>query len=118
MPAEGDLNTEGLDIDPDDLAEVLRVDPDGLRAQLPQVKEHLAKFGDALPAEITQQLEALAAAPRLKEPRAPVPLAPRGDVAEWLRSGLQSRLHRFDSGRRLWTARDLMHPIPTRLLLA
>jgi hypothetical protein len=24
-------------------------------------------------------------------------------VAEWLRSGLQSRLHRFDSGRRLWT---------------
>jgi hypothetical protein len=26
---------------------------------------------------------------------------PPGDVAEWLRSGLQSRLHRFDSGRRL-----------------
>ena len=25
-----------------------------------------------------------------------------GDVAEWLRSGLQSRLHRFDSGRRLF----------------
>ena len=25
----------------------------------------------------------------------------RGDVAEWLRSGLQSRVHRFDSGRRL-----------------
>ena len=25
-----------------------------------------------------------------------------GAVAEWLRSGLQSRVHRFDSGRRLW----------------
>jgi hypothetical protein len=25
-----------------------------------------------------------------------------GDVAEWLRSGLQSRVHRFDSGRRLY----------------
>ena len=24
-----------------------------------------------------------------------------GALAEWLRSGLQSRLHRFDSGRRL-----------------
>jgi hypothetical protein len=24
-----------------------------------------------------------------------------GAVAEWLRSGLQSRLHQFDSGRRL-----------------
>ena len=28
-----------------------------------------------------------------------------GDVAEWLRSGLQSRLHRFDSGRRLSASR-------------
>jgi hypothetical protein len=29
-----------------------------------------------------------------------------GAVAEWLRSGLQSRLHQFDSGRRLgvWNA--------------
>jgi hypothetical protein len=27
--------------------------------------------------------------------------AKRGALAEWLRSGLQSRLHRFDSGRRL-----------------
>src|SRR6266550_3890215 len=25
-----------------------------------------------------------------------------GALAEWLRSGLQSRLHRFDSGRRLY----------------
>ena len=25
----------------------------------------------------------------------------QGALAEWLRSGLQSRLHRFDSGRRL-----------------
>jgi hypothetical protein len=30
-------------------------------------------------------------------------------VAEWLRSGLQSRLHRFDSGRRL-----LLKPLLTR----
>src|SRR6185312_16366612 len=27
----------------------------------------------------------------------PIPFRPPGDVAEWLRSGLQSRLHRFDS---------------------
>ncbi len=31
-------------------------------------------------------------------------MQPHGDVAEWLRSGLQSRLHRFDSGRRLYWA--------------
>jgi phosphoenolpyruvate carboxykinase (GTP) len=59
VPAEGDLNTEGLEIDPDDLAEVLRVDPEGIRAQLPQVREHLARFGDTLPAEVSAQLDAL-----------------------------------------------------------
>src|SRR4029079_6163320 len=32
--------------------------------------------------------------------------APRGDVAEWLRSGLQIRAHRFDSGRRLQSVRS------------
>ena len=59
VPAEGDLNTDGLDIDPAELATVLGTDDDGLRAQLPQVKEHLAAFGDQLPREIRAQLEAL-----------------------------------------------------------
>jgi hypothetical protein len=32
-----------------------------------------------------------------------------GAVAEWLRSGLQSRVHRFDSGRRLsWSREQLL----------
>ena len=41
-----------------------------------------------------------------------------GDVAEWLRSGLQIRVHRFDSGRRLhrtplWTlSKSLTSPSP------
>ena len=59
VPEEGDLNTEGLDIDPADLAEVLTVDPDEFKAQLPQFKEHLAQFGDELPSELRAQLEAL-----------------------------------------------------------
>src|ERR671936_334952 len=33
--------------------------------------------------------------------RLPLTLPHRGDVAEWLRGGLQSPSHRFDSGRRL-----------------
>ncbi len=33
--------------------------------------------------------------------RAGVPQVKPGALAEWLRSGLQSRSHRFDSGRRL-----------------
>jgi phosphoenolpyruvate carboxykinase (GTP) len=59
VPAEGDLDTEGLDITPDEMAELLRVDPELLREQLPQLKEHLARFGDRLPEAIQGQLEAL-----------------------------------------------------------
>ena len=59
VPKEGDLNTEGLDIDPAALADVLRVDEDGLREQLPQVKEHLDRLGDSLPPEVRSQFEAL-----------------------------------------------------------
>jgi phosphoenolpyruvate carboxykinase (GTP) len=41
------------------MAELLRVDPDEWRAQLPQVREHFAKFGDRLPEELRAQLAAL-----------------------------------------------------------
>jgi phosphoenolpyruvate carboxykinase (GTP) len=59
VPAASDIDTDGLDIDAADLDELLRVDPEALKAQLPQVKEHLAKFGDHLPAPIRAQLEDL-----------------------------------------------------------
>ncbi len=59
MPAQGELNTEGLEIDPESLEELLTVDPDALREQLPQMEEFLAKFGDRLPDGIERQLEAL-----------------------------------------------------------
>jgi phosphoenolpyruvate carboxykinase (GTP) len=41
------------------MAELLTVDTELVKQQLPQVKEHLAKFGESLPEEITAQLEAL-----------------------------------------------------------
>jgi phosphoenolpyruvate carboxykinase (GTP) len=59
VPAASDLDTEGLDIDAADLDELLRVDPEALKAQLPQVKDHLAKFGDRLPAPLRAQLDDL-----------------------------------------------------------
>ena len=54
--ARGTLNTEGLEIDEAALAELLTVDEDLIREQLPQVKEHLAKFGERLPNELNKQL--------------------------------------------------------------
>jgi phosphoenolpyruvate carboxykinase (GTP) len=59
LPAEGGLDVEGLDVTPEDLAELLRVDPAEWRAELPSIHEHLAMFGEKLPAELRAQLEAL-----------------------------------------------------------
>ncbi len=59
LPAIGDLDLQGLDISPDALDELLTVDDDAVREQLPQIEEHLSKFGDALPDEIRNQFEAL-----------------------------------------------------------
>jgi phosphoenolpyruvate carboxykinase (GTP) len=61
LPAEGEINTEGLDISPEAMRELLSVDLDKVKEQLPQVKAHLAEFGERLPAEIGTQLEALEA---------------------------------------------------------
>jgi phosphoenolpyruvate carboxykinase (GTP) len=59
VPAAGELNVEGLDLAPGALEELLTVDPAQVSEELPQVKEHLARFGDQLPAEIRSQLAAL-----------------------------------------------------------
>jgi phosphoenolpyruvate carboxykinase (GTP) len=59
LPAEGELNTDGLEISAEAVRELLRVDRDALRAQLPQVEEHLARFGDDLPDAVQAQLEDL-----------------------------------------------------------
>jgi phosphoenolpyruvate carboxykinase (GTP) len=61
VPAPGELDTTGLDLSDDALRELLTVDEDKLKAEIEQVKEHLAKFGDELPAELSAQLEKLEA---------------------------------------------------------
>jgi phosphoenolpyruvate carboxykinase (GTP) len=59
VPAEGELNLEGLEISAEAMRELLTVDAEKVKAQLAQVEEFLAKFGDRLPDEIGAQLEAL-----------------------------------------------------------
>ncbi len=61
VPAAGEIDTEGLDLSSDQLSELLEVDHHAVAAQLPQVREHLSRFGDRLPEEISAQLDSLAA---------------------------------------------------------
>jgi len=62
QPLSGSLNVDGLDIDPATLTNLLAVDRDAVRAELPQVREHLEQFGDRLPAAVRAELERLESA--------------------------------------------------------
>jgi phosphoenolpyruvate carboxykinase (GTP) len=59
VPAPGAIETTGLDLSERDMADLLKVDPEEWKAQLPQVHEHFARFGDRLPRELSAQLDAL-----------------------------------------------------------
>jgi phosphoenolpyruvate carboxykinase (GTP) len=58
-PGEGGVDMGGLDISEAAKAQLLEVDTEAWKLQLPQMREHYARFGDRLPAEMRSQLEAL-----------------------------------------------------------
>jgi hypothetical protein len=59
VPDPADIDTTGLKLDPTMLQQALRVDGEELRAELPQIREHLARFGTRLPDELRAQLDHL-----------------------------------------------------------
>jgi phosphoenolpyruvate carboxykinase (GTP) len=59
VPAPGAIETDGLDLSAADMERLLAVDPEEWKVQLPQLHQHYASFGDALPVELRRQLEAL-----------------------------------------------------------
>jgi len=64
MPKDGDLTLDGLDIPAENWAELMKVDNEAFLVTVENAKEYLAKFGDKLPAKMTEQLGKLEA--RLK----------------------------------------------------
>jgi phosphoenolpyruvate carboxykinase (GTP) len=60
VPARGALNTERLKIRPEAVDELLAVDPQAWKRELPLLRVHFARFGHRLPGELERQLEALA----------------------------------------------------------
>ncbi|KAA0272678.1 MAG: phosphoenolpyruvate carboxykinase (GTP) [Acidobacteria bacterium] len=60
VPAIDGIDTDGLEVGEEEMTELLTVDEDALRDELPQVEEHLAKY-ERLPAEVRAQFEALKA---------------------------------------------------------
>ncbi len=60
VPTAGAIDTTGLDLDPSVLAELLTVDPERWRLELPQLEDHYESLGEHLPTELRDQLTALA----------------------------------------------------------
>jgi len=67
LPSIDALTTDGLDLEPGALEQLLRVNVDGWKQELPLIREHFAQFGDRLPKELAEQLDDLEH--RLSEPR-------------------------------------------------
>jgi len=59
LPAPGAIPTDGLDVPAADMDDLLRVDVDEWRREIPGIEEHFASFGDHLPPALADQLAAL-----------------------------------------------------------
>ena len=59
VPSPGALDTHGLGVPDQDITELLRVDADEWRQEAPLIREYYARFGDRLPVELGEQLDAL-----------------------------------------------------------
>jgi phosphoenolpyruvate carboxykinase (GTP) len=59
VPRADDLELDGLGLSPEATAELLKVDADEWRAEVPSIEEHYAFLGEHLPQELRDQLEAL-----------------------------------------------------------
>jgi phosphoenolpyruvate carboxykinase (GTP) len=59
VPTPGGLDTDGLAIGADDVAELLKVDPAEWQPEIEPIREFYAQFGAKLPDELSAQLDAL-----------------------------------------------------------
>ena len=59
LPLPGGIDTEGLNVTPEEMAELLKVDKEGWLAEIESIKENYKIYGDKLPAVLAEELEKL-----------------------------------------------------------
>ena len=59
VPVANGIDTDGLDISPELLAELLKVDNEAWRGEIPLIEEHFAFIGEQLPTELADELREL-----------------------------------------------------------
>ena len=61
VPSATALNVEGLNVTPSDMTELLTVHADEWRDEVPRIRVHYAAFGEHLPANLADEIDALEA---------------------------------------------------------
>ncbi len=61
MPTPESLDTAGLDMTDAELEQALAVDAEEWKAEIPQIEEWFAKFGETLPTQLQVELDGLKA---------------------------------------------------------
>jgi phosphoenolpyruvate carboxykinase (GTP) len=61
VPTLEAIDTDGLDMDREELRKALEVDVEEWKAEIPQIEEWFAKFGDSLPTQLRVELDGLKA---------------------------------------------------------
>jgi phosphoenolpyruvate carboxykinase (GTP) len=59
QPKADGLDMQGLNISAQDVKELLNIDVEAWRAEIPDIEKHFAQFGDRLPERLKKQFEAL-----------------------------------------------------------
>ena len=61
VPTPESLDTDGLDMTDAELEQALAVDAEEWKAEIPQIEEWFAKFGETLPTQLQVELDGLKA---------------------------------------------------------
>jgi phosphoenolpyruvate carboxykinase (GTP) len=61
LPTDEALDLDGIDIAPEDIKELMNIDPREWIDEIPDIEKHFAQFGDRLPERLKRQLDELRA---------------------------------------------------------
>jgi len=59
LPTAASLDTKGCKVDANDLKDLMSVDKEGWKSEIPSIREHFATFGAKLPRQLADELDAL-----------------------------------------------------------
>jgi phosphoenolpyruvate carboxykinase (GTP) len=57
LPVEGALDIKDIKISPEDMKELMKVDPKEWKAEIPEIEQHFAMFGNRLPERLKKQFK-------------------------------------------------------------